>query len=170
MLLSNTDFIDACRRLREQGRAVVFTNGCFDILHAGHVAYLEAAAALGDHLVVAINSDRSISALKGPSRPIVPEEDRAAVIAALRAVEMVTIFDQDTPLELIQGALPRVLVKGGDYDPEATAGPRYIVGSDVVRNHEGEVRVIDLVAGRSTTSIISRVLAAYKAERGHLDG
>ena len=81
MLLSNTDFIDACRRLREQGRAVVFTNGCFDILHAGHVAYLEAAAALGDHLVVAINSDRSISALKGPSRPIVPEEDRAAVIA-----------------------------------------------------------------------------------------
>jgi D-beta-D-heptose 7-phosphate kinase/D-beta-D-heptose 1-phosphate adenosyltransferase len=162
MLLSNTDFIAACRELREQGRTIVFTNGCFDILHAGHVAYLEAAAALGDLLVVGINSDRSISALKGPSRPIVPEEDRAEVIAALRSVAMVTIFDEETPLALIQAIIPGVLVKGGDYDPEATDGPRYIVGSDVVREHDGEVRVINLVEGRSTTSIIARVLAAYR--------
>jgi D-beta-D-heptose 7-phosphate kinase/D-beta-D-heptose 1-phosphate adenosyltransferase len=162
MLLSNTDFIAACRELREQGRTIVFTNGCFDILHAGHVAYLEAAAALGDLLVVGINSDRSIRALKGPSRPIVPEEDRAEVIAALRSVAMATIFDEDTPLDLIRAIIPGVIVKGGDYDPEATDGPRYIVGSDVVREHGGEVRVINLVEGRSTTSIIARVLAAYR--------
>ena len=151
MLLSNTDFIDACRRLREQGRAVVFTNGCFDILHAGHVAYLEAAAALGDHLVVAINSDRSISALKGPSRPIVPEEDRAAVIAALRAVEMVTIFDQDTPLELIRELKPNVLVKGGDYTVET------VVGHEDVLAAGGRVEIVPTVEGFSTTNIVRKL-------------
>jgi len=160
-VLSTDDFIAGCRAIHERGGRIVFTNGCFDILHAGHVAYLEAAAALGDALVVGVNSDRSISELKGPARPIVPEADRAAIIGALRSVALVTIFDRQTPYELIQAIVPDVLVKGGDYDPDALDGPRYIVGSDVVRNNNGEVRVINLVEGRSTTSIISRVLAAY---------
>lgn len=143
---------------------IVFTNGCFDILHRGHVAYLEEAASLGDALVVGINSDASIQRLKGPTRPVVPEEDRAEIIAALRCVTFATIFSEDTPLDLIQAIVPDVLVKGGDYDPEATDGGSYIVGSDVVRTNGGEVRVINLIPGRSTTGIIERVLAAYGNE------
>lgn len=141
---------------------MVFTNGCFDILHRGHVEYLEAAASLGDALVVGINSDDSIRRLKGPLRPLVHEEDRAAIIAALRCVTFVTIFSEDTPLELIQQVVPGVLVKGGDYDPNALDGPRYIVGSDVVRANGGDVQVIDLVPGRSTTGVVERVLEAYR--------
>lgn len=160
-LLPRTDFILRCRELREAGRRVVFTNGCFDILHRGHVTYLEEAARLGDALVVGVNSDESIKRLKGPNRPIVPEEDRAAIIAALRCVTFATIFSEDTPLELIQEIVPSVLVKGGDYDPEATGGGRYIVGSDVVRSNGGEVRVIQLIEGRSTTDIIGRILAIH---------
>ncbi|MBS1912105.1 MAG: D-glycero-beta-D-manno-heptose 1-phosphate adenylyltransferase [Bacteroidetes bacterium] len=158
-LLSRNDFIAACQALRENGERIVFTNGCFDILHRGHVTYLEAAAALGDALVVGVNSDASIRGLKGESRPIVPEEDRAAIIAALRSVRYVTIFEEETPLELIRAIHPDVLVKGGDYDPGATGGPRYIVGSDIVRHDGGQVHVINLVEGRSTTNIIERVLA-----------
>ncbi|HVZ40083.1 MAG TPA: D-glycero-beta-D-manno-heptose 1-phosphate adenylyltransferase [Candidatus Kapabacteria bacterium] len=158
-LLSRNDFIAACHALREKGERIVFTNGCFDILHRGHVTYLEAAAALGDALVVGVNSDASIRRLKGESRPIVPEDDRAAIVAALRSVRYVTIFDEETPLELIRAIQPDVLVKGGDYDPQATDGPRYIVGSDIVRREGGRVHVINLVEGRSTTNIIERVLA-----------
>ncbi len=139
----------------------MFTNGCFDILHAGHVTYLEAAAELGDVLVVGINSDASVSRLKGPRRPIVPEQDRAMIIGSLRAVDHVVIFGEQTPYELIVDVQPDVLVKGGDYDPEAIDGPRYIVGSDVVRARGGNVRSINLVEGRSTTDVVARILAAY---------
>lgn len=159
-VLDRDDLVAACRALHDAGRRIVFTNGCFDILHRGHVEYLEAARALGDELIVGVNSDASIRRLKGPRRPITPEVDRAAIIGALRSVSYVTIFNEDTPLELIQVLVPDVLVKGGDYDPDATEGPTYIVGSDVVRAHGGLVRVITFVDGRSTTDVIERVMSA----------
>jgi D-beta-D-heptose 7-phosphate kinase/D-beta-D-heptose 1-phosphate adenosyltransferase len=161
-ILPRHELADRCQELRALGKVIVFTNGCFDILHAGHVAYLEAAAALGDALVVGVNSDASIGRLKGPRRPIVPEQDRSRIIAALRSVYAVTIFDEETPLELIRMVVPDVLVKGGDYDPDAVDGPRYIVGSDIVRQNGGRVSVINLVEGRSTTNIIQHVLESYR--------
>lgn len=156
-VLTRSECVERCRELRAAGKRIVFTNGCFDILHRGHVTYLEEAATLGDALVVGINSDDSIRRLKGPDRPIVGEDDRAALIAALRAVAFTTIFSEDTPFDLIHAILPDVLVKGGDYDPDANEGPRYIVGSDVVRSNGGEVRVIKFVEGRSTTDIIRKI-------------
>ena len=137
--------------LKKRGRKkVVFTNGCFDILHAGHVDYLERAAKLGNILVVALNTDDSTRRLKGPTRPINSLNDRMKVIAALESVSYVTWFDQDTPLELIQKILPDVLVKGGDYRV------RDIVGYDTVRENGGTVRTLPFVEGRSTTSIIRK--------------
>ena len=152
---------EECARLREEGRRIVFTNGCFDILHTGHVHYLQQAAALGDVLVLGVNSDASVRRLKGEKRPIVPEEERTAILAGLRAVSYVCIFDEDTPEDLIRAVRPDILVKGGDYDPEVTGGPRHIVGSEYVRSYSGSVQVIDLVEGRSTTNIIAAVLDAY---------
>jgi rfaE bifunctional protein nucleotidyltransferase chain/domain len=138
-------------RLKKRAKKkVVFTNGCFDILHAGHVDYLERAAKLGDYLIVALNTDESTRRLKGPTRPINALKDRMKVIAALESVSFVTWFDQDTPLELIQKILPDVLVKGGDYRVQD------IVGYDTVRENGGKVRTLPFVEGRSTTSIISK--------------
>jgi D-beta-D-heptose 7-phosphate kinase/D-beta-D-heptose 1-phosphate adenosyltransferase len=165
-ILSREELAAVSRDLHAEGKRIVFTNGVFDILHAGHVTYLEASKRLGDVLVVGLNSDVSVRNLKGPLRPIVPEQDRAILLAALRSVDYVTLFGEETPYELIRIIRPDVLVKGGDYDPEAVDGPGYIVGSDIVRNNGGEVRVIDLVTGRSTTDIIARVLEAYGEEAG----
>jgi D-beta-D-heptose 7-phosphate kinase/D-beta-D-heptose 1-phosphate adenosyltransferase len=145
---------------RKGERKVVFTNGVFDLLHRGHITYLEAAAKMGDVLVVGINDDASVRRLgKGEDRPIVPEEDRALILAALRSVEAVVLFGEDTPQDLIQSIEPDVLVKGGDYDAECTdpENPRYIVGSKEVRKAGGTVVTIDLVPGRSTTSLASRI-------------
>ena len=145
---------------RTDGRTVVFTNGVFDLLHRGHVTYLEAAARLGDVLVVGVNDDASVRRLgKGPDRPIVQEGDRAVLVAALRAVDAVVLFGEDTPLRLIQALQPDVLVKGGDYDAGCTdqEDPRYIVGSGEVRARGGKVETIDLVPGRSTTAIADRL-------------
>ena len=150
-----------CQLLRESGKRIVFTNGCFDILHPGHVIYLQKAASLGDVLVVGLNSDESVRRLKGEKRPVLPEEERSILLAALRSVDYVSLFTEDTPLKLIEAVRPDILLKGGDYDPEALEGSRYIVGSDVVRSYGGEVRVIDLVEGKSTTNIIGAVLNAY---------
>ncbi len=136
--------------LRQSGRSVVFTNGVFDILHAGHTTYLDAARALGDVLVLGLNTDESVRRLKGPERPITSELDRATVVAALRSVDHVVLFSDDTPLRLIEMILPDVLVKGGDYTRQT------IVGADVVEAHGGRVVTIALVEGRSTTSIINR--------------
>jgi rfaE bifunctional protein nucleotidyltransferase chain/domain len=136
--------------LRQSGRSVVFTNGVFDILHAGHTTYLDAARALGDVLVLGLNTDESVRRLKGPERPITSELDRATVVAALRSVDHVVLFSDDTPLQLIEMILPDVLVKGGDYTRQT------IVGADVVEAHGGRVVTIALVEGRSTTSIINR--------------
>ncbi len=138
-------------RLRASGRRVVFTNGCFDILHPGHTRYLCAARAMGDCLVVAVNSDRSVRAIKGPSRPIMPEDARAEVLAALDFVDAVVLFDEADPLRVIQALVPDILVKGADWEEDA------IVGADVVRAAGGEVRRIGVVPGFSTTAIIERI-------------
>jgi D-beta-D-heptose 7-phosphate kinase/D-beta-D-heptose 1-phosphate adenosyltransferase len=135
---------------RPRSERVVFTNGCFDVLHRGHVEYLESARGLGDLLVVGLNTDDSVRRLKGPSRPVNPEDDRAYVLAGLAAVDYVTFFAEDTPRDLIVALLPDVLVKGGDYRKED------IVGGAEVEAAGGEVVVAPLVPGRSTTAILQR--------------
>ena len=140
------------RRRRER---IVFTNGCFDLLHPGHVRYLRAARRLGNRLVVGLNSDASVRRLgKDPRRPIVPQAARAEVIAALEMVDAVTIFDEDTPLELIRVVQPDVLVKGGDWQPAQ------IVGRDVVQARGGRVRSLPFVPGYSTTALVQRIAGA----------
>lgn len=145
------------KQAQEQGRRVVFTNGCFDLLHSGHVRYLEAARSLGDALVVGLNSDNSVRRLgKGPERPFTPQEDRAEVLAALACVDAVVLFDQDTPLALIEYLQPDILVKGADYTPDQ------IVGKDAVESWGGEVKTIPLIPGRSTSGIMARIRAGSK--------
>ncbi|MDB4947631.1 MAG: cytidylyltransferase [Gemmatimonadetes bacterium] len=135
---------------RPRTAKVVFTNGCFDLLHRGHVEYLAAARAFGDALVVGLNSDDSVRRLKGPTRPVNPEDDRAVVLAALASVDAVTVFDEDTPRELIAALLPDVLVKGGDYTVDTVVGAREVIEAG------GRVVIAPLVPGRSTTSILER--------------
>ncbi len=137
------------------GQKIVFTNGCFDLLHPGHVRLLREAATLGDFLVVGLNSDASVRRLKGQSRPINPAEARAEVLSALEAVDAVTVFDEDTPLELITAIRPDILVKGGDYRPEE------VVGRAVVEAAGGRLVLIPLVEGHSTTTMMKRA-----SERG----
>jgi D-beta-D-heptose 7-phosphate kinase/D-beta-D-heptose 1-phosphate adenosyltransferase len=139
--------------LRRVGRRIVFTNGCFDLLHPGHIYMLTQAKRLGDVLVVGINSDASVKRLKGVQRPIFHETERVIVLSALAAVDYVTIFDEDTPLEIIRLLRPHVLVKGGDWPMER------IVGKEVVEGEGGKVVVIPYQAGFSTTDIIRRILA-----------
>jgi len=134
-------------RLRSEGKRVVFTNGCFDLLHLGHVTYLEEARGLGDLLVVGVNTDESVRRIKGPGRPIVPLEQRMAVLAALEAVDYVVPFGEDTPYELIKALRPHVLVKGGDWRPEE------VVGQDLVE----EVRIVPYREGFSTTGLIEKI-------------
>lgn len=131
---------------------LVFTNGCFDILHRGHVEYLHKARGLGDQLVVGVNTDASVERLKGPGRPVVPQEDRALVLAALESVAAVTLFHEDTPRELLMALLPDILVKGGDYSPED------VVGREEVEAQGGRVEIIPFIHGRSTTELIHRIL------------
>jgi D-beta-D-heptose 7-phosphate kinase/D-beta-D-heptose 1-phosphate adenosyltransferase len=141
---------------KRRGRSVVFTNGCFDVLHSGHVTLLEQAAALGDYLVVGLNSDESVKRLKGPSRPINGEADRARVLGALASVDAVVLFGKDrrgddTPLDLIEAIKPDVLVKGADYTKDR------VVGADVVERHGGRVELVSLVEGKSTTGVIQKM-------------
>ncbi|MBN1426461.1 D-glycero-beta-D-manno-heptose 1-phosphate adenylyltransferase [Candidatus Fermentibacteria bacterium] len=143
----------ACWReaLRVRGRTLVFTNGCFDILHIGHVRLLEAAAKLGDTLLVALNSDDSVRRLKGLSRPVVTLEERAETLAALRWVDRVAAFAEDTPLEIITLLRPNILVKGGDWSPDR------VVGREVVEASGGRVVIIPLVENRSTSSLLDTI-------------
>jgi len=159
-ILDLAAMVNRCAEWRAQGLQVVFTNGVFDILHRGHVAYLEAAAALGDVLVVGVNDDASVRRLgKGDDRPIVQEGDRAFVVAGLRSVTGVVLFGEDTPAAVVTTIQPDVLVKGGDYDADSTnpEDPRYIVGSAEVRAFGGRVTTIDLVPGKSTTAIADKL-------------
>lgn len=137
-------------RLRAAGARLVFTNGVFDLLHVGHVRYLAQARALGDALVVAINSDRTVRELKGPDRPVFNEAERAEILASLRPVNYVTIFDDVSPRSLIARLLPDVLVKGGDYTPETVVGAKEVIARG------GEVAIIPLTPGHSTTRTIER--------------
>ena len=136
--------------LRAAGRRVVFTNGVFDLLHPGHIRYLQAARAEGDALIIGVNSDRSVRAIKGPTRPINPESERAELLAALRCVDAVVIFDEETPAEIIRAIQPDVLVKGADWAADA------IVGRDVVEARGGRVVRIGVEQGHSTTNLIKR--------------
>jgi len=140
---------------RQAGCTVVFTNGCFDLLHAGHIEVLEKARSLGDFLVVAMNTDASVSRIKGPLRPIVPENRRTRVMAALGAVDAVILFDEPTPLELIMATKPDVLVKGGDWDVSS------IVGAPFVLERGGEVLSIPLVPDSSTTGLVEMIIKKY---------
>jgi rfaE bifunctional protein nucleotidyltransferase chain/domain len=141
-------------RLRAMGQKVVFTNGAFDLLHLGHLDYLTFARAQGDCLVVGLNSDASVSRYKGPKRPVVPQAERAAMLSGLRAVDYVVLFDEDEPRDLIAALLPDVLVKGADW-------AHYVSGRDAVEAGGGKVVLADLVAGKSTTNIISKIMEAY---------
>jgi rfaE bifunctional protein nucleotidyltransferase chain/domain len=153
-ILLRDDAVALVRSLRQQGRVVVFTNGVFDILHPGHARYLEDARACGDALIVGINSDRSARSLaKGPDRPVHPELERAEVVAALRAVDAVVIFDEETPFAIVSALQPDVLVKGADWAADA------IVGRDVVEARGGRVVCIPLAPGYSTSSILDRLRA-----------
>jgi D-beta-D-heptose 7-phosphate kinase/D-beta-D-heptose 1-phosphate adenosyltransferase len=138
-------------RLRAAGRRIVFTNGCFDILHPGHTRYLLEARKLGDYLVVALNSDRSVRAIKGEGRPVIPEDDRAEVLAALESVDAVVLFDEEDPLEVIKTLKPDILVKGGDWEEDA------IIGAPEVKNAGGLVKTIPVLPGRSSSRIIRRI-------------
>jgi len=140
---------------KAQGELVVFTNGCFDLLHIGHIALLEQARCFGDRLIVAINSDASVSELKGPDRPLVGERERARVLAALSAVDAVVVFAEPTPLELIVATRPHLIVKGGDYDADS------VVGAREVRSWGGQVRIVPIVEGYSTTRLIERGAAQF---------
>lgn len=144
---------------RRAGQRLVFTNGCFDILHRGHVEYLQQARTNGDILVVGLNSDESVARLKGEGRPIVPQEDRAVILAALACVDYVVYFAQDTPDELIRALAPEVLVKGADYQVNE------IVGHDVVQAAGGQVVRIPLTPGRATRDIIATILARFGKSR-----
>lgn len=145
--LSREEAEEKVKRWKAHGETVVFTNGCFDILHRGHITYLQQAASLGQHLIIGLNSDRSVRALKGPERPVNNEEDRSFMLAALRCVDEVVIFDEDTPEELLSHLKPDILVKGGDYKVEEVAG----------RQYAGKVEILPFVDGYSTTSLIHKI-------------
>ncbi len=151
MLLDRPETAAFATQARRAGKRIVFTNGVFDLLHPGHVRYLQQARALGDLLVVAVNSDRSVRANKGPDRPITPERERAEILSALVCVDAVTIFDEPTPYEAIQAIQPDVLVKGADWPHDA------IVGRDIVEARGGRVVRVPVESGYSTTAIVERI-------------
>jgi D-beta-D-heptose 7-phosphate kinase/D-beta-D-heptose 1-phosphate adenosyltransferase len=150
------DLVKIVKDLKAKGKRIVFTNGCFDILHIGHVRYLEDAKAHGDVLVVGVNSDSSVRELKGPERPILPEEERAEILSGLGCVDYVTVFEERDPLKLISSLQPNVLAKGGDWTKEQ------IVGREVVERSGGEVVIIPFVEKASTSNVIGTILKRYE--------
>jgi D-beta-D-heptose 7-phosphate kinase/D-beta-D-heptose 1-phosphate adenosyltransferase len=155
---SPADLKTICDAVRNQGGKVVFTNGCFDLLHVGHVRYLEDARNLGTILIVAVNTDDSVRRIKGPDRPLVPHDERAEMVASLHCVDFVTLFDTPDPLPLIKYLLPNFLVKGADWPIEK------IIGAEDVLRAGGQVVPIELVPGRSTSGLIEKVLERYGAK------
>lgn len=150
------EIVEIRSNLRRQNKKVVFTNGVFDILHAGHVDYLNKAKAFGDVLIVGVNSDNSVKKIKGDLRPVVPQNERAFILASLKAVDYVVIFDEETPFETIKKIIPDVLIKGADWSKDK------IVGADIVTENGGIVETINFVNNTSTTNIINTVLEKYK--------
>lgn len=155
VLCSHDEMLLKVRKWQARGEKIVFTNGCFDILHAGHVRYLGAARQMGDRLVVGLNSDASVRRLKGPKRPVAREDDRAEVLSALAAVDAVTLFDDDTPEALIGLLLPDILVKGADWPVEKIAGAKAVI------DHGGSVLTVPLLEGRSTSGIIETIIQLH---------
>jgi len=155
-IIEREELKEKVEALKKAGKRIVFTNGCFELLHIGHVHYLSAAKAEGDILVVGVNSDRSVREIKGPRRPVMPENERAEVLASLACVDFVTLFDEPDPLVTIRTLMPDVLVKGADWEEDA------IVGKDVVEANGGRVVRIPLTQGASTTGIIEKILANYQ--------
>lgn len=151
ILMDRTELEFSLAIWRFKGQKLVFTNGCFDIIHRGHVEYLAQAASLGNQLIIGLNTDASVRRLKGMARPVQDETTRALVLASFSFVSKIVLFDEDTPFELISLVKPDILVKGGDYKPEE------IVGYDIVKGNGGEIVTIELVEGHSTTSIINRM-------------
>jgi D-beta-D-heptose 7-phosphate kinase/D-beta-D-heptose 1-phosphate adenosyltransferase len=148
---SREDLQKTIQGWHKQNKVVVFTNGCFDILHRGHVEYLNAAKQIGDVLILGLNSDASVSKLKGPDRPVVAEDDRAFILSQLISVDAVVIFDEDTPIPLLELLKPDILVKGGDYTIDG------VVGREVVEGYGGKVVTLSLIEGRSTTDLIGKI-------------
>ena len=155
-IFSLQDLIPQVQAWKQAGKRLVFTNGCFDILHLGHVDYLEKARALGDKLIIGVNTDASVSRLKGPSRPLQDEMSRARIMASLLFTDAVVLFEEDTPYELIKSVLPDILVKGDDYAAEN------IVGYDLVMNNGGQVKTIELVKGYSTSNVVAKIIGQLK--------
>ncbi|WP_028295791.1 D-glycero-beta-D-manno-heptose 1-phosphate adenylyltransferase [Olivibacter sitiensis] len=149
--LKKKDAVHLVKQWKSEGKHVVFTNGCFDLLHPGHLNYLLEAANLGDKLVIGLNADASVSRLKGPTRPVNNERNRAAILAALYFVDMIVLFEEDTPLELIQSLSPDVLVKGGDYNLGNIVGAREVLANG------GEVKVLKFLEGYSSSSLIAKI-------------
>jgi rfaE bifunctional protein nucleotidyltransferase chain/domain len=156
-IVSRDEMHRMVRVWQDHGEEVVFTNGCFDILHMGHISYLEAARALGDHLVIGLNSDASTRRLKGETRPINHEHSRAYLLASLSFVDLVTIFDEDTPQALISLLVPDILVKGGDYQADD------VVGAEIVKTHGGKVVILPYQEGFSTTAIEEKIRSMKKS-------
>ncbi len=161
-IMSEEQLVSAISEARLQGKQIVFTNGCFDILHAGHVAYLQQAKALGDYLIVAINDDASVKRLKGVGRPVNNAEQRMSVLAGLGVVDWVVAFADDTPERLLKKLQPDILVKGGDYTVDE------VVGADIVRTYGGDVRVLGVIKNLSTTSIINRAAKSISENQDHV--
>ena len=158
-IVSRNEAADIVKQWQAEDKKVVFTNGCFDLVHRGHVEYLSKAAAKGSKLVLGLNTDASVSRIKGPTRPIVDEESRAIVLAAFEFIDLVVYFEEDTPYELIKAVQPDVLVKGADYKTED------IVGYDIVTGRGGSVETITFVDGFSTTNIIDKISEEIKSSR-----
>ena len=154
-LLNKDDLVQTAAKLQKAGKRIVFTNGCFDILHVGHVRYLMAAKSKGDVLVVGLNSDRSVKSIKGEKRPIVTQDQRAEVLACLFCVDYITFFDDPDPLKLIQALVPDVLVKGQDWPEDR------IIGADFVKSKGGRVVRVPVVPGASTTKIIKQIIDTF---------
>ena len=150
------ELLKIIKDLKAKGKRIVFTNGCFDLLHIGHIRYLEKARALGDVLVVGVNSDTSVRKLKGPKRPVLPKKERAEILSGLGCVDYITLFNERDPLKLITSLRPNVLVKGGDWTKEQ------IVGEEVVERSGGEVVIIPFVKGASTSNLIESILKKYE--------
>ena len=151
VVVTRAELVQVREKLKREGRKIVFTNGCFDIVHRGHVEYLTKAKALGDVLLIGMNTDASVKRLKGTTRPIVCQDDRAFVLSAFSAVDYVCLFDEETPYDLIKAVKPDVLVKGSDWAIDS------IVGKDIVEEAGGMVQTIDFVPHRSTTDIIKKI-------------
>ncbi len=154
-IYNSTDVLNFLNELKAQNKKIVFTNGVFDIIHSGHVEYLTEAKSLGDVLIVGLNSDSSVKMIKGDKRPIVQQDNRAYVLANLKPVDFVVIFDEDNPLNVIKRVMPDILVKGADWDEDK------IIGSDIVKQSGGEIKRIKFVENNSSTNIIERIKEIY---------